>query len=140
MVGYNTEIVSTAMNFQVPKETTKGQYKLEAIVSGCEIPTIVLPVAQQSKEEEKEIILNNNVGEDYLVISPNPADKAILLKSKRTIKVVEILDSYGKKVDRFRPNNLEFLLDVSNYSNGTYLVLVEFENGDNETKRFVVSH
>lgn len=43
------------MNFQVPKETTKGQYTLEAIVSGCEIPTIVLPVAQQSKEEEKKL-------------------------------------------------------------------------------------
>ena len=140
MVGYNSMVQSSGNSFTIPKGTSKGQYSIEVNTIGCSIPTIVISVAQAKIETKNDEIIYDNIVESNLILSPNPADKEIVLQSSEIIEVVEVFDMYGKEIEAYKPKLNKCAMNISNYGNGTYLVRAHFKNRDYETKRFVVSH
>jgi hypothetical protein len=73
---------------------------------------------------------------------PNPTrNGTIVTAASQKMKEVILTDMSGRQLGRFRANGTkEMELDVSNYSNGLYLVEVVLDDGRRGSQRLVVQH
>ena len=71
-------------------------------------------------------------------IYPNPTDGEIVISGER-ISQIAVFDAFGRKVCCFSAKDDEVRLDLSDYSDGLYLLRVISENGA-ETHRVMLAH
>jgi len=70
---------------------------------------------------------------------PNPTEKLLTIASTnkriKTIKVVGVTGLLLKKHDEV--NSVNFTLDIQHYSNGVYMVYVEFDDGSKSIQKII---
>ncbi|WP_282042934.1 T9SS type A sorting domain-containing protein [Winogradskyella flava] len=68
-----------------------------------------------------------------LVFYPNPTSKILNIELRTPLKQINIFNLHGQKIMQSSSS----IIDVSNLSNGLYLIKIEDKNGNTSTKRFV---
>lgn len=76
--------------------------------------------------------------ENEIILYPNPANRTVNLKLSKSIKILEIFlyDTSGKKLNVELTKENTF--DVSNISDGIYLLTILSESGTEDIKRLIV--
>ncbi|MDI9257883.1 T9SS type A sorting domain-containing protein [Flavobacterium sedimenticola] len=97
--------------------------------SGGTVLSKILKFSQTTLSNEK-----SNLNE-YITISPNPAQNILTIKLEDTIKEVTIYDLMGKTMAVNRVSN--DAIDVSNLPKGMYLLRLNNENGKNLSTKFI---
>lgn len=93
--------------------------------------------------ESTQICLSPNSVEEYGTLSisifPTPATENITFKSPGMIESLEIFDSTGKLVWSGKPNQFQFVINTSDWSEGVYMASV---NGmlSGQNTRFIIQH
>jgi hypothetical protein len=67
-------------------------------------------------------------------VYPNPTNGILNIQSDNSIKQIYLVDLQGKRIA------LDFIqnsVDLSTYTNGFYILHVQFENGTTEIKRII---
>ena len=81
------------------------------------------------KEEEKS----------SFSIYPNPGQNSVNIKCGKGIEDIELIDSMGRIISKIQVNNIsQYLLDVSNYNSGHYLVRLRLSDGNKMLQRLVI--
>ncbi len=70
---------------------------------------------------------------------PNPAVSNLIISTDKDISAISIYNQYGSLVDQRSANDSEIVLDVTEYTNGIYLIKVITSEGIG-TKTFAISH
>jgi hypothetical protein len=79
---------------------------------------------------------NAEVNKAQVTVYPNPAQKVLQLKADMLINEVEIVDAFGKIVNRFKPNASDLQIPLESLSNGLYYLRVSSANRY-YSKRFI---
>ena len=69
-------------------------------------------------------------------VFPNPFTSMVSIKAEKSIKTVSVYDIYGRLVKEQRGSNMEIMLDMSDLSNGAYLLKLDY--GDNNSVHRIV--
>lgn len=75
----------------------------------------------------------------FFSLYPNPAREEINVSSARMMKRVEVYNLVGKKVASVSMHDDNFRLNVSSYTEGMYLMVVENMDGERSVRKFVVN-
>jgi hypothetical protein len=86
-----------------------------------------------------DIANNFNSDSQKINIYPNPAKDFLIIDSENPFSEVIFFDSSGKKLNSYFPNALQTKIDVSEYVQGNYIILIKSKNGI-FTKKIVISH
>ncbi len=79
---------------------------------------------------------NSEINKTQITIYPNPAQELLQLKADMPINEVEIVDSFGKIVQRYKPNASNLQIPLESLSNGLYYLRVSSANAY-YNKRFI---
>ncbi|MFM9986427.1 MAG: two-component regulator propeller domain-containing protein [Flavobacteriales bacterium] len=83
-------------------------------------------------------------GNDNMTIYPNPADQTLSLSFATTrteALTLTILDNTGRIIEKINcANSMNRSLDVQNYPDGIYHLMVESQSGSNNHHMFIVQH
>ena len=69
-------------------------------------------------------------------LRPNPAQEVLFLQANTQLNEVEIVDAFGRTVNRFSPNTLEIQIPIESLTKGMYYLKVSAGNGY-FSKRFI---
>ncbi|MCB0482705.1 MAG: T9SS type A sorting domain-containing protein [Flavobacteriales bacterium] len=140
--GYHTQLQLSGKAIEIPSHLQKGQYSLSANSVGCNIPSIVLDISNIGVEvtEFKQPVVNRP--EINWKVSPNPSSTFITVESEISFTALRITDLEGRLIKKIkvRENTTELEVDVSAYSSTTYLISIEFKNGESDIKKIIVQH
>lgn len=73
--------------------------------------------------------INNNVLASEISVYPNPIHDVVNIKANSKIVEASILDIHGKTLINNKPNSVNTLFDISNYSTGIYLLKITTTEG-----------
>jgi hypothetical protein len=82
--------------------------------------------------------MNQEINRSNLNIYPNPAPEVLQLKSDFPMTKVEILDAFGKIVNRYNPNSSNLQIPLESLNSGIYFLRISYFEGFS-TRRFVKS-
>jgi hypothetical protein len=88
-----------------------------------------------------EVLVSNdefNVPSAEIVLSPNPATKAVRITSSVQMLQIVLSDVYGNTTLQHAVHSSEFTIDTGPYSDGLYFVSILLDNGEVATKKLVV--
>ncbi|NJK95626.1 MAG: T9SS type A sorting domain-containing protein, partial [Bacteroidales bacterium] len=75
----------------------------------------------------------------YCSVSPNPANQSTTLKCGRPMTNVDVISLTGQKVMGLSGlNNTEYIMDVSGFRQGLYLIRISLDNGEEITQKLLV--
>lgn len=81
--------------------------------------------------------LQNIIDNSTLKIFPNPVQNQLFIESETMIEEVMIYNSIGQPVRQISNSNTQFQIDVSELSNGFYIIEIRQSNGQSMTKQFI---
>jgi hypothetical protein len=83
---------------------------------------------ESSIEEQNE--------EGSLLIYPNPSKEFVMIENNTTstIKSLSVLSEQGQLIEKTENTNA---IDIRQYSSGTYIIQIEFDNGFVQTQKFI---
>lgn len=79
----------------------------------------------------------NEVAQEQIALYPNPGTKEIVLSSSLEIETIRIVSIQGKEVLKQESHSSIETIDVTSLNSGTYLVFVEFSNGNRGLKKWI---
>ncbi len=82
------------------------------------------------------LVVDNNFINQNIILYPNPTSGILKISNSKSIqlKTIEIFNVYGQKLNVKYYNNA---LDIKNLKNGLYFVIIEDENGYQETIKII---
>ncbi|UXX77863.1 T9SS type A sorting domain-containing protein [Reichenbachiella carrageenanivorans] len=95
-------------------------------------------VDKEVNEENNEFVLSADDPASSIRIYPNPANDTLHVQSSLLIRNITILQIDGKKIGMEQINSKNKTLNISLLNAGTYLLNINYSNGQLETKRIVV--
>lgn len=118
-------------------QVTSGEYSVLTTINGCTERSPQIIVDEYILLPGEDCNLNNiDFNKNFNVtITPNPTQNILNIQSQEVIKKVFVYDALGKKVlvNQVSAN----ILDVSNLSQGIYLIKVTGENDKTFTSKFI---
>lgn len=82
----------------------------------------------------------NEITKNELLVFPNPAQSILYVETNSIAKKIQLSDLSGKIIFECIPASTVFPVDVADFSNGVYRLMIEFENHQMEIRKVVVSH
>jgi hypothetical protein len=82
--------------------------------------------------------MNQEVNRSNVNIYPNPAQEVLQLKSDFPLNEVEIVDAFGRIVNRYNTNSSNLQIPLESLNNGLYFLRISTSEGY-YTRRFVKS-
>ncbi len=140
--GYQTNFITTSIEFELPVNLKKGQYSLYAENEDCPIASIVISKEQSTQKINEPWIESETIDDFSFEIIPNPANKLVTISSELPFKKIKVLDISGIIVyeDLFDVETKNVILDLTQYKAGTYFVQLNNSNESIGTKKLVVQH
>jgi hypothetical protein len=84
------------------------------------------------------VTMDQEINRANVNIYPNPAQEVLQLKADMPLIEVEILDAFGKIVNRYKPNSSNLQIPLASLNNGLYFLRISSANGYS-TRRFIKS-
>ncbi|WP_259015579.1 T9SS type A sorting domain-containing protein [Emticicia fluvialis] len=109
--------------------TQLGSYQVKVFDKGCESP--ISAVFQP-------VLLANEEHTPYIQMYPNPTADKVYLKSARLF-TYKLIDAAGRLVGKSTVKQDTHTIDFTGFSTGTYLIVLEQENGNAVVKKVNVS-
>lgn len=100
----------------------------------CLLLVFISNLSFSQEEKGKNNIEETKVFKFY----PNPAENDLFILGTNTIKSIEIIDVFGKRIAIYHFNKSIIKLDVSEFKSGIYLIHAIDEKDKHETKKVVV--
>jgi hypothetical protein len=82
------------------------------------------------------VTMNQEINRYNVNIYPNPAQEVLQLKADLPMIEVEIVDAFGKIVNRYKPNSSNLQIPLASLNSGIYFLRISSANGY-YTRRFV---
>jgi hypothetical protein len=82
------------------------------------------------------VTMNQEINRSNVNIYPNPAQDVLQLKSDMPLIEVEIVDAFGKIVNRYKPNSSNLQIPLESLNKGLYFIRISSTDGY-YTRRFV---
>jgi uncharacterized delta-60 repeat protein len=95
-------------------------------------------VAITEKERFQQQLISQPLNDSPLSVYPNPAISSIHVDNLQPGSVLKIVNAIGKEVHAEMTTKEKSTIELSDYSNGVYFIIVE-NNGNRTTAKFVVS-
>lgn len=95
-------------------------------------------VDEELNEEDNDLVLSTGEPTSSIRLYPNPAGDTLHVQSTLVIRDITILQIDGKKIGTELVNSKSKTLNVSLLNAGTYLLRIDYSNGETETQRVVV--
>jgi subtilisin-like proprotein convertase family protein len=73
-------------------------------------------------------------------VYPNPSNDVLTISSNQIIKNYTVLDIYGNLIELKEVKSVVSSIDTKEYTNGSYLILLNFITNEIENIKFVVAH
>ena len=84
------------------------------------------------------VTMNQEIKASNINIYPNPAQDVLQLTTDFLMIEVEIVDAFGKSVNRYTPNSSNLQIPLESLNSGLYFLRISSTNGYS-TRRFVKS-
>ena len=82
--------------------------------------------------------MNQEINRSNVNIYSNPAQEVLQLKADLPMIEVEIIDAFGKIVNRYTPNSSNLQIPLESFNKGLYFLRISSSDGYS-TRRFVKS-
>ena len=82
------------------------------------------------------VTMNQEINRPDVNIYPNPAQEVLQLKADFPLNEVEIVDAFGKIVNRFKSNSSNLQIPLASLNSGLYFLRISSPNGYS-TRRFI---
>jgi hypothetical protein len=84
------------------------------------------------------VTMNQEINRSNVNIYPNPAQDVLQLKTDLPMIEVEIVDAFGKIVNRYTPNSSNLQIPLASLNKGIYFLRISSSDGYS-TRRFIKS-
>jgi hypothetical protein len=92
-------------------------------------PSLGAPTYSSQYIDQNSVNVLDSEVQSSFQLYPNPANDFVNVQLQSNNSVIEITDSFGRKIISINPMNSQYQLDVSDWASGVYLVAIRDEHG-----------
>lgn len=131
----------TDTSFQLTTYNGTHWYMVRAIKvmeSGC--GKFIQPSMGISIQQDLALSTAVNEKDLALVVIPNPASQNLYIKSETLLNEIEVFNSLGQLIVNTQTSAFEAIIDVKNWQNGVYYLIISNQDGSKRREKIIKSN